>query len=60
MRSGWTVDAAIGTLIFADDARVNEREYAHEDPTQPVSGANYQGTYELSAWSASVQGSKSF
>lgn len=59
--SGWTVDAAIGTLIFNDDAEVNDNEYAHTDPTgNPISLSNYQGEYELTAWSASVQLSKAF
>ena len=59
--SGWTVDAAIGTLIFNDDAEVNDNEYAHTDPTgNPTSASNYQGEYELTAWSASVQISKAF
>lgn len=60
VRNGWTVDAAIGTLIFEDDAEVNDREYTHQNPTEPSSPANYQGSYELSAWSASVQVSKAF
>ncbi|MBW4935521.1 outer membrane protein transport protein [Marinobacter sp. F4206] len=60
VQSGWAVDAAIGTLIFADDADVDDRYYTHQNPTQPSSPANYQGTYELSAWSASVQVSKAF
>lgn len=60
-RSGWTVDAAVGTLIFADDAKVDDREYSHEDPTgDPETAASYQGEYDLSAWSASVQVSKAF
>lgn len=59
--SGWSVDAAIGTLIFNDDAEVNDNEYAHTDPTgNPTSLSNYQGEYELSAWSASLQLSKAF
>lgn len=59
--SGWAVDVAVGTLIFSDDAEVDDREYSHEDPTgAPVSAANYQATYDLSAWSASVQVSKAF
>lgn len=61
--SGWTVDAAIGTLIFKDDAEVDEYFYQHSAPTvvDPASGAsNYQAEYELSAWSASVQFSKAF
>lgn len=62
-QSGWTVDAAIGTLIFADDAKVDEYSYLHDAPdtVDPASGAsNYKGTYELSAWSASFQVSKAF
>ncbi|GGY83860.1 OmpP1/FadL family transporter [Marinobacter zhanjiangensis] len=58
--SGWTVDAAVGTLIFADDAEVDDREYSHSSPTVPSSQAGYQATYELSAWSASLQLSKAF
>lgn len=61
MASGWTVDAAVGTLIFNDDAEVYDREYAHTDPTgAPVSLSSYEGEYDLSAWSASVQISKAF
>ncbi|WP_372988150.1 OmpP1/FadL family transporter [Marinobacter sp.] len=61
VQSGWTVDATVGTLIFADDAKVDDREYSHEDPTgEPISAASYQGEYDLSAWSASVQISKAF
>jgi len=61
VQSGWTVDAAVGTLIFADDAKVDDREYSHEDPTgDPISAASYQGEYDLSAWSASFQVSKAF
>ncbi|MBW7472288.1 outer membrane protein transport protein [Marinobacter sp. M216] len=60
VQSGWAVDAAIGTLIFADDAEVDDRYYTHQNPTRPSSVANYQGAYELSAWSASVQVSKAF
>ncbi|MCM0614325.1 outer membrane protein transport protein [Marinobacter sediminum] len=60
-QSGWTVDAAVGTLIFADDAKVNDRQYSHDDPAgEPTTAANYQGTYELSAWSAAVEVSKAF
>ncbi|MBU2954654.1 OmpP1/FadL family transporter [Marinobacter sp. F3R08] len=61
--SGWTVDAAIGTLIFTDDPRVDEFVYLHEAPEQqdPSSGAsNYKGEYDLSAWSASIEVSKAF
>jgi long-chain fatty acid transport protein len=59
-QSGWTVDAAIGTLIFADDAKVSDREYSHQNPTVPQSGASYEAEYDLSAWSAGIQVSKSF
>jgi long-chain fatty acid transport protein len=59
-QSGWTVDAAVGTLIFADDSKVTDREYSHQNPTTPSSAASYDGTYDLSAWSASVQVSKAF
>lgn len=61
--NGWAVDAAVGTLIFTDDPKVNEFSYQHDAPTQqdPSAGAsNYKGEYELSAWSASVQVSKAF
>lgn len=58
--SGWTVDAAVGTLLFSGDAKVNDREYSHENPTQPATPASFQGDYDLSAWSAAVEVSKSF
>ncbi|MGO1503216.1 MAG: OmpP1/FadL family transporter [Marinobacter sp.] len=61
--NGWAVDAAVGTLLFADDPKVNEFSYQHDAPTQqdPSAGAsNYKGEYELSAWSASLQVSKAF
>lgn len=61
VQSGWTVDAAVGTLIFDGNAKVSEREYSHDDPTgAPVSEASYDAEYELSAWSASLQISKAF
>ena len=60
IRSGWSVDAAVGTLIFAEDAEVSDREYSHANPTVPSTQASYEGTYELSAWSASLQVSKAF
>lgn len=59
-QSGWAVDAAVGTLIFADDAEVDDREYSHQAPTTQVGKANYKAEYELSAWSASIQVSKAF
>lgn len=59
--SGWTVDAAVGTLIFNDDAEVDDNEYSYSDATgSPSSLSNYVGVYELSAWSASIQLSKAF
>jgi long-chain fatty acid transport protein len=54
------VDAAVGTLLFSGDAKVNDREYSHESPTQPATPANFQADYELSAWSAAIEVSKSF
>lgn len=66
-QSGWTVDAAIGTLIFDGNAKVDERNYSHSSPTDvadlPTGSADpssYKGEYELSAWSASLQVSKAF
>ncbi|MBZ2170359.1 OmpP1/FadL family transporter [Marinobacter sp. F4216] len=59
-QSGWTVDGALGTLIFVDDGKVDDREYSHENPTVQSTPANYQAEYDLSAWSASIQVSKSF
>ena len=56
----WKVDAAVGTLIFDGDAKVNEQEYAHGQPTTPQNQASYTGSYDLSAWSASVELSRSF
>lgn len=60
VRSGWTVDAAVGTLLFSGDAKVDDREYTHDNPTQPATPARYQATYDLSAWSAALQVSKAF
>ena len=60
-QSGWAVDVAVGTLIFADDAKVDDREYSHSDPTgAPTSGASYTAEYDLSAWSAAFEVSKAF
>ena len=61
--SGWTVDASVGTLLFTDDPKIDEFNYLHTAPTQkdPKAGAsNYQGEYELDAWSAALQISKAF
>lgn len=66
-RSGWTVDVAAGTLIFDGNGRVDERNYQHENPSQVAElqpgvpdQSNYQGEYELDAWSAGIQVSKAF
>ncbi|MCE0759901.1 outer membrane protein transport protein [Marinobacter sp. G11] len=59
-QSGWTVDAAIGTLIFVDDANVDDREYSHQQPAVPSSKTNYKAEYDLSAWSAAIEFSKAF
>ncbi|MEQ6885511.1 outer membrane protein transport protein [Salicola sp. Rm-C-2C1-2] len=56
----WKVDAAVGTLIFDGDAKFTERDYSHQKPTTPTSAASYSGSYDLSAWSASVELSRSF
>lgn len=57
-RSGWTIDVAAGVLLF-DDQDVDEQNYNVND--EPLPGAaRFQGTYELDAWSAGVQFSKSF
>ncbi|MGM0434839.1 MAG: OmpP1/FadL family transporter [Pseudomonadota bacterium] len=56
----WTVDAAVGTLIFDGDAKFTEREYSHAQPTTEQGAASYSGSYDLSAWSASVELSRSF
>ena len=59
--SGWTVDAAVGTLIFDGTAKVDDREYSHDDPTgDPISQSKYQAEYDLSAWSAAIEFSKAF
>jgi long-chain fatty acid transport protein len=63
-QSGWTVDAAVGTLLFKDDPKVEDKAYVLtpagtiQNPVDPNS--RYEGEYDLSAWSASVQISKAF
>lgn len=63
-QSGWTIDAAVGTLLFTDDPKVEDKSYVLtpggtiQSPVDPNS--NYEGEYELSAWSASIQVSKAF
>ncbi len=58
--TGWTVDAAVGTLLFSGDADVGDREYTHQNPTQPATPARYQASYDLSALSAALEVSKAF
>ncbi len=66
-QSGWTVDAAVGTLIFDGNAKVDEYNYQHDNPSEQATLAtgatdqsNYQAEYDLSAWSASIEVSKAF
>lgn len=67
-QSGWAVDAAVGTLIFDGNARVDEYNYQHDSPSEQATLAdgttpnqsNYQAEYDLSAWSASIEVSKAF
>lgn len=67
-RSGWAIDAAVGTLLFTDDPSFTERNYQHDNPTQvanlapggPEDPSYFKGEYELDAWNASVQISKAF
>ncbi len=64
-QSGWTVDAAVGTLLFTDDPEINEVNYVvnsagNTEPNSADPNSNYQGEYELDAWSASLQISKAF
>jgi len=58
--NGWTVDVAVGTLIFDGNAKVDDRVYLHSDPSTPVGNDRYQAEYELSAWSAAFEVSKAF
>ncbi|MDX1635306.1 MAG: outer membrane protein transport protein [Marinobacter sp.] len=59
MPSGWTVDLAAGYLII-DDPSVDEEEYTFGD-NQPTPGAaRLTGEYELDAWGAAIQLSKTF
>jgi len=66
-QSGWTLDAAVGTLLFTDDPAFTERNYQHSNPDEVANLAPgvedpsyFKGKYELSAWSASIEVSKSF
>ncbi|NWO04859.1 MAG: TonB-dependent receptor [Alteromonadaceae bacterium] len=62
--SGWTVDAAVGTLLFKDDPKVDDREYKltanGTEPKASAGATSYEAEYDLSAWSASLQISKAF
>lgn len=61
--SGWTIDAAVGTLIFDGNAKVDEVFYQHDAPAQRDPGfgeSNFQAEYDLSAWSAAIEFSKAF
>ncbi|MEC7814866.1 MAG: outer membrane protein transport protein [Pseudomonadota bacterium] len=67
VQSGWAVDAAVGTLLFADDPSFTERNYQHDNPDQVARLSNgaedpsyYRAEYDLSAWSAAIEISKSF
>lgn len=68
VQSGWTVDVAVGTLLFTDDPSFTERNYQHANPDQVANlpGTNiedpsyYKAKYELSAWSAAFEVSKAF
>ncbi|WP_432210511.1 OmpP1/FadL family transporter [Marinobacter alkaliphilus] len=63
-QSGWTVDAAVGTLLFKDDPKVSDRSYVLtpngtiDNPTDPFS--SYEAEYDVSAWGAAIEFSKAF
>lgn len=62
-QSGWTIDAAVGTLLFKDDPKVEDRPYVltpNGTAGNPGDPSKYEGEYDLSAWSASLQLSKAF
>ncbi len=58
LQSGWTVDVAVGVLLF-DNIDVDERNYDINDKPMP-GAASFKGTYKLDAWSTGVQISKAF
>jgi len=60
--SGWTVDAAIGTLLFKEDPKVSDRSYAltPNGTVQSDPRSSYDAEYDLSAWSAAIEFSKAF
>lgn len=63
-QSGWTIDAAVGTLLFTDDPKVSDRSYElTQGGTVPKAAdpySSYEGEYDLEAWSAAIQISKAF
>ncbi|MDO6824042.1 OmpP1/FadL family transporter [Marinobacter sp. 1_MG-2023] len=63
-QSGWTIDAAVGTLLFTDDPKVSDQSYvltpAGTVPNPRDPNSVYEGEYELEAWSAAIQISKAF
>jgi long-chain fatty acid transport protein len=63
-QSGWTIDAAVGTLLFTEDPEVSDKSYvltpAGTIPSPRDTNSFYEGEYELEAWSAAIQISKAF
>jgi len=63
-QSGWTVDAAVGTLLFTDDPKVLDKSYVLTSGGTAASTRDpnsfYEGEYDLEAWSAAIQISKAF
>ncbi|WP_407656681.1 OmpP1/FadL family transporter [Marinobacter antarcticus] len=63
-QSGWTVDAAVGTLLFTDDPTVSDKSYVLTPggtiPSPADTNSFYEGEYDLEAWSAAIQISKAF
>jgi long-chain fatty acid transport protein len=63
-KTGWVIDASVGTLLFKDDPKVDDKAYVLtpggtiQNPVDPNS--EYKGEYELSSWSAAIQLSKAF
>ena len=43
--SDWTVDAAVGTLIFDGDAKFTEQQYSHDKPTTAQGKAKYSSIF---------------
>ncbi|KKN44247.1 hypothetical protein LCGC14_0695030 [marine sediment metagenome] len=63
-QSGWTVDAAVGTLLFTDDPKVEDKPYVltpgGTQPSPRDPNSSYSAEYDLQAWSAAIQISKAF